>query len=104
MTESENKSLNEIYKSVVDLKVDMKDLIRDVKDDLRDVKDELRELKTENTALIEMIESELEDNEPITIVDKALALAEKQPELANKLIDKFGDKISGFLDDFGKGE
>jgi len=104
MTEHESKSLNEIYKAVIDFKSEMKDLIRDVKDDLRDVKEELRELKTENTALIEMIESELDETEPVTMIDKAMALAEKQPELANKLVDKFGDKISNFLDSFNNGE
>ena len=104
MTDTEQRTLDAVYRAIVDLKSDSKDLIRDLKDDLRDVKEELRELKTENTALIEMIEAELDDSEPATIVDKALALAEKQPELANKLIDKFGDKINIFLDSLGKGE
>ena len=76
MTDAENKSLNEIYKAVVDFKADVKDLIRDVKDDLRDLKEEIRYLKSENTALIEMIESELDESEPATMIDKAIALAE----------------------------
>lgn len=104
MTDSEQRTLDAVYRTIVDFKSDTKDLIRDLKDEFRDLKDEFKELKTENTALIEMIEAELDDTEPATMVDKALALAEKQPELANKLLDKFGDKISNFLDTFGKGE
>jgi uncharacterized coiled-coil DUF342 family protein len=102
MTDSENKSLNEIYKAVTDFKSDIKDLIRDLKDDNRDLKEEIKELKNEIQDLSEIINDELNESTPDTIIDKVLALGESQPELASKLIDKFGDKILKLLDTFGQ--
>ena len=99
MTDAENKSLNEIYRLMSDFKADTKDLIRDLKDDNRDLKDEIKDLKSEIEELSALIKAELDGGEePASILDKAVALAERQPELASKLIDKFGDKIGLFID------
>jgi cell division septum initiation protein DivIVA len=98
MTDSENKSLNEIYRLISDFKADTKELIRDLKDDNRDLKEEIKDLKNEIEELSDLISSATEDDSPETMIDKAMALAERQPELASKLIDKFGDKIGVFID------
>ena len=104
MTNEENKSLNEIYKAVTDFKSDVKDLFRDIKDQFRDLKDEMRDLRKENEGLTEIITNELDDSSPETMIDKALALAQSQPELAKMAMDKFGDKLAPLLEHFVKGQ
>jgi len=104
MTNEEQKSLNEIYKSVTDFKSDVKDLFRDIKDQFRDIKDEIRGLKKETEELTEIITGELDDSEPATMLDKALALAESQPKLAEMAMEKFGDKLTPLLETFIKGQ
>ncbi len=102
MTDAETRSLNEIYRLISDFKADTKELIRDLKDDNRDLKEEIRNLKGEIEDLSDLITAATEDDQtPETMIDKAMALAERQPELASKLIDKFGDKIGLFLDGLG---
>ena len=104
MTNEEQKSLNEIYKSVTDFKSDVKDLFRDIKDQFRDLKDEMRDLRKKNEELTDIINNELDDSAPATILDKALALAESQPKLAEMAMDKFGDKLTPMLETFIKGQ
>jgi len=99
MTVDEQRSLNEVLTAILNFKSDMKDSFRDLKDDNRNMRDSIRDLEKKVEDLEDIIVDATDDNQtPETIVDKAMALAERQPELASKLIDKFGDKIGTFID------